>query len=155
MKVKKVIKHLVLVTNSGHSVSYLKHSRGSRSLSFKRPSCLTLLSSPLPLAASWCGTFSSDHHAWARERCGLHHALHGLFCGCSAAQGWTHSGHVCLPGTLWPVAVGVHRRHRAPRGHPGVPAQLAQPTAATHELCVFNHTLQLHVVCLWLFCATR
>lgn len=55
---------------------------------------------PLLLAASRRGTLCPDHHARARECRGLHHALHGLFCGSSAAQGRAHGGHVCLPGTL-------------------------------------------------------
>lgn len=114
-----------------------------------------LLSSPPPLLASRCGTFCTDHHTWAGERCGLHHTLHGLFCGCSDAQGRTHCGYVCLPGTLRPVTVGMHCRHRAPCWHPGVPTQLAQPTPATHGICVLNNTLQFHVVCLWLLCTTR
>lgn len=106
---------------------------------FFHPLCL--LFSFLLLAASWCGTFRFDHHAWARERCRFHHTLHGLFCGSSAAQGWTHCGHVCLPGALRSVAVGMHCGHRAPRWHPSVPAQLAQPTAAAHGICVLHNTL--------------
>lgn len=105
-----------------------------------------LLSPPLPLAACRCRTFRPDHHAWARERCGLHHALHGLFRGRSSAQGRTHRGHVRLPGTLRPVAVGVHRGHCAPRWHPGVLAELAQPTSAAHGIRVFDDALQFHVV---------
>lgn len=113
------------------------------------------LSYPPPLAASRCGTFCPDHHAWARERRGLHHTLHGLFCGRSAAQGRTHCGHVCLPGTLRPVTVGLHCGHRAPCWHPSVLAQLAQPTPATHGIRVIDNTVQFHVVRVWLICTTR
>lgn len=110
---------------------------------------------PMLLAASRCGTLCPDHHTRARERCGLHHALHGLFCGSSATQGWAHGGHVCLPGTLWPVSVGVHSWHRAPHWHPGVPAELAQPTPAPHGIHVLNNAVQLHVVRVWLLCTAR
>lgn len=109
----------------------------------------------VPVAASRCGTFCPDHHTWARECRGLHHTLHGLFCGRPAAQGRTHSRHVCLPGTLRPVTVGVHRGHRASHWHPGVLAQLAQPTPSAHGICVLDNTVQFHVVCVRLLCTTR
>lgn len=126
-----------------------------KTLYFQQSLFLRLHSSFLCLVASRCGPFRFDHHAWAGERCRLHHTLHGLFCGRAAPQGRAHCGHVCLPCTFRPLAVGMHRRHCAARWHPGVLAQLAQPTTAPHGICVLNHTVQFHVVCIWLLRTAR
>ncbi|KAG5841447.1 hypothetical protein ANANG_G00199600, partial [Anguilla anguilla] len=98
------------------------------------------------LQAGRRGPLCAHHHTGARGRGGLHHALPGLLRGRAPAQGGAHGGHVRLPGALRPLAVGLHRRHRAAGGPAGLPAQLAQPAAAAHGLRLLHHPLQLHVV---------
>lgn len=110
----------------------------------------------LPLSSeSWYRDLCPDHHPRQGERGGLHNALHGLLGGRAASQGGEDSGHVCLLGTVRPLPVGVHRRHCAVSGATGLPLELAQPPAPSDGIHDLHNSLQLHVVCLRILCATR
>lgn len=104
---------------------------------------------------SWHWDLCPHHHPRQGERGGLHNALHGLLGGRAAAQGREDSGHVCLPGPLWPLPVGLHCWHGALGGAPGLPLELAQPPAPSDGIHDVHNSLQLHVVCLWILCAAR